>query len=183
MLFECVWTYFLCIVKCSNLFVVKEIASVIYPPRVFKFCFTYFFELCGSFDGTCNGEWFYLKMIVFLIQTNLAIRNFLVALKLFLNAKSSISLWSKWQIGLRKWFLNTNLFLIKQFLNAKFDCTLFLLGYPISLVTPKTAPSCPSKDLRGPALGHPEVYRVNPDPQNVGVHPRGPRGGTPFWTH
>ena len=37
------------------------------------------------------------------------------------------------------------------------------LGYPISLVTPKTAPPCPSKDLRGPALGHPEVYRVNPD--------------------
>ena len=57
-----------------------------------------------------------------LIQSNLAIRNFLVALKLFLNAKSSLSLWSKWQIGHRKWFLNTNLFLIKQFLTAKFDC-------------------------------------------------------------
>jgi len=60
------------------------------------------------------------------IQSNLAIRNFLVALKLFLNAKSSLSLWSKWQIGHRKWFLNTNLFLIKPFLIAKFDCITFL---------------------------------------------------------
>ena len=42
-------------------------------------------------------------------------------LKLFLNAKSSLSLWSKWQIGHMKWFLNTNLFLIKPFLIAKFD--------------------------------------------------------------
>ena len=35
----------------------------------------------------------------------MAIRNFLVALKLFLNAKSSLCLWSKWQISQRKWFL------------------------------------------------------------------------------
>ena len=53
---------------------------------------------------------------------NLAIRNFLVAIELFLNAKSSLSLWIKWQISHRKWFLNTNLFLIKPFLIAKFDC-------------------------------------------------------------
>ena len=33
------------------------------------------------------------------VQSNVAIRNFLVALKLFLNTKSSLSLWSKWQIG------------------------------------------------------------------------------------
>ena len=59
-----------------------------------------------------------------LIQSNLAIRNFLVTLKLFLNAKSFLFLWSKWQIGHRKWFLNTNLFLIKPFLIAKFDCTI-----------------------------------------------------------
>ena len=57
------------------------------------------------------------------VQSNLAIRNFLVALKLFLNAKSSLSLWSKWLIGHRKWLLNTNLSLIKPFLIAKFDCT------------------------------------------------------------
>ena len=49
------------------------------------------------------------------------------------------------------------------------------LGYPISLLTPKTAPPCPSKDLRGPALGHPEVYRVNPD---LPRPPKRPRGGT-----
>ena len=36
------------------------------------------------------------------------------------------------------------------------------LGYPISLLTPKTAPLCPSKDLRGPAPWHPEVYRAQP---------------------
>ena len=55
------------------------------------------------------------------LQSNLAIRNFLVALKLFLNANCSLSLWSKWQIGHGKWFLNTNKFLIKPFLIAKFD--------------------------------------------------------------
>ena len=59
----------------------------------------------------------------FEIQSNLAIRNFLVALKSFLSAKSSLSLWSKWQIGQGKCFLNTNLFLIKPFLIDKFDCT------------------------------------------------------------
>ena len=45
--------------------------------------------------------------MVFKIQSNLVIRNFLVTLKLFLNAKCSLSLWSKWQIGNRKWTLNT----------------------------------------------------------------------------
>ena len=65
----------------------------------------------------CAYFLFYLK-----IQSNLAIRNFLVALRLFLNAKSSLSLWSKCQIDRRKWFLNTNLFLIKPFLIVKFDC-------------------------------------------------------------
>ena len=58
------------------------------------------------------------------MQSNLVIRNFLVTLKLFLNAKCSLSLWSKLTIGHRKWFLNTNLFLIKTFLITKFDCTL-----------------------------------------------------------
>ena len=62
------------------------------------------------------------------LQSNLAIRNFLVALNLFLNAKSSLSLWSKWQIGHREWFLNTNLVLtIKPFLIAKFDCIIKLI--------------------------------------------------------
>ena len=42
------------------------------------------------------------------IQSNLMIWNFLVTLKLFLNAKCSLSLWSKLTIGHRKWFLNTN---------------------------------------------------------------------------
>ena len=57
-----------------------------------------------------------------LIESNLVIRNFLVTLKLFLNAKCSLSLWSKLTIGHWKWFLNNNLFLIKTFLITKFDC-------------------------------------------------------------
>ena len=50
------------------------------------------------------------------------IRNFLVTLlRLLLNAKCSWSLWSKLATGHRKWFLNTNLFLIKTFIITKFD--------------------------------------------------------------
>ena len=43
---------------------------------------------------------------------------------LVLNAKFSLSLCSKLTFGLGKWFLNTNLFLIKTFLITKFDCTI-----------------------------------------------------------
>ena len=46
-----------------------------------------------------------------------------VTLKLFLNAQWYLSLWSKLTIGHGKWFLNTNLFLIKTFLITKFDFT------------------------------------------------------------
>ena len=60
--------------------------------------------------------------LLFGVQSNLAIRNFLVALKLFLNAKSSLSLWSKWHISHSKWSFDTNVFLIKPFIIAKFDC-------------------------------------------------------------
>ena len=52
------------------------------------------------------------------------------------------------------------------------------LGYPISLLIPKTAPPCPSKDLRGPAPGYPEVYRVNPDLPRPPKR-RGPPSGSP----
>ena len=61
------------------------------------------------------------------VHSNLVIRNFLVTLKLFLNAKCSLSLWSKLTIGHRKWFLNTNLFVIKTFHISKFDCTSKLI--------------------------------------------------------
>ena len=47
-----------------------------------------------------NIYWFdKLFLLTFInchIQSNLAIRNILVALEYFLNAKSSLSLWSKW---------------------------------------------------------------------------------------
>ena len=52
------------------------------------------------------------------------------------------------------------------------------LGYPISLLTPKTTLPCPSKDLRGPAPGHPEVYIVNPDLPRPPKR-RGPASGSP----
>ena len=57
------------------------------------------------------------------ILSNLVLRNFLVTLKLFLNAKCSLSLRSKLSTGHEKWFLNANLFLIKTFLITMFDCT------------------------------------------------------------
>ena len=104
--------------------------------RIWQTLLDIFYLSCNSgiFEGTsdkCNN-----KFVAFLhiqplhdqiisdteIQSNLAIRNILVALKLFLNAKSSLSLWSKCQIGHRKWSLNTNFFLIKPFLIGKFDC-------------------------------------------------------------
>ena len=53
----------------------------------------------------------------------MVIRNFLVTLKLFLNAKCSFYPYEvNWQIGHGKWFLNTNMFLIKLFLITNFDC-------------------------------------------------------------
>jgi hypothetical protein len=104
--------------------------------RIWQTLLDIFYLSCNSgiFEGTsdkCNN-----KFVAFLhiqplhdqiisdteIQSNLAIRNILVALKLFLNAKSSLSLWIKCQIGQRKWSLSTNFFLIKPFLIAKFDC-------------------------------------------------------------
>ena len=33
------------------------------------------------------------------------------------------------QIGHKKWFLNTNLYLVKPFLNTKFDCIYFLFQF------------------------------------------------------
>ena len=44
------------------------------------------------------------------IQSNLVIRNFMVTLKLFLNAKCSLSLWSKLAIGHEKWFFKVHIF-------------------------------------------------------------------------
>ena len=86
----------------------------------------YFFS--KSFGPTVRkntyNTFFYVRLEKLEVQSKLAIRNFLVALKLFLNSKSSVSLWSKWQIGHMKWsVICTNLLLIKPFLIAKFDCT------------------------------------------------------------
>ena len=88
-------------------------------------------SLSNNFLFICFAEaWRSSDFLIFVVQSNLAIRNFLVALKLFLNAKSSLSLWNKWQIGHRKWFLIANLFLIKPFLIAKFDCSsTFIADY------------------------------------------------------
>ena len=52
-----------------------------------------------------------------------------------------LSLWSKWQIGHGKWFLNTNLFLIKPFLIkpfliTKFECTYIRSNWWLRFVWP-----------------------------------------------
>ena len=39
------------------------------------------------------------------------------------------------------------------------------------------------RNLRGPAPRHPKVQKVNPAPVISESLPRGPRGGTPSWTH
>ena len=72
---------------------------------------------------TCSGSNGHNPIDCNYCTVKLGKRNFLVTLKLFLNAETSLSLWSKWQIGHKKWFLDNNLFLIKPFLIAKFDCT------------------------------------------------------------
>ena len=59
------------------------------------------------------------------VQSKLVIRNFLVTLKLFLNAKCFLSLWSKLAFGHRKWFLNTNLFLSKCSLSPRLTVLFF----------------------------------------------------------
>jgi hypothetical protein len=58
----------------------------------------------------------------YVVQLNLVIRNFLVTLKLFFNAKCSLSLWSKLANWAEEMVLNTILFLI-----TKFDCVLRIL--------------------------------------------------------
>ena len=73
-----------------------------------KNCFSYVTCLFSAdFTSLAITYWETLKKKEIEIQSNLAIRNFLVALKLFLDAKSSLSLWSKCQIVYRKWSLNT----------------------------------------------------------------------------
>ena len=44
----------------------------------------------------------------------------------------------------------------------------------------KTDPPCLLRNLRGPAPGHPEVYRVNPDLPRPPKR-RGPVSGSPGW--
>ena len=90
----------------------------------------YRLTLVHSYDGRILNDlgfrrslWETISLNRKKIQSNLAIRNFLVTLELFLNAKCSPFLWCQLTISHEKWFLNTNLFLIKQFLIAKFDCT------------------------------------------------------------
>ena len=56
-----------------------------------------------------------------LVQLNVVIRNFLVTLKLFLTLM-------KLAFGHKKWFLITNLFLIKLFLITKSNCTLLYIS-------------------------------------------------------
>ena len=65
--------------------------------------------------------------------------------------------------GNAKW-TSRSLLAVKEHVSAPansffFYCLQSIVGYPISLLTPKIAPPCPFKSLRGPAPGHLEVYR------------------------
>ena len=87
------------------------------PLKEMELLFVYLFSLV-SITLLITKEMF-PNYCLFKKQSNLLIKNFLVNLKVFLNTKCSLSLWSKLTIGHRKWFLNTNLFLI-----TKFDCSI-----------------------------------------------------------
>ena len=61
----------------------------------------------------CEYLWYVGNLDICQVQSNLAIRNFLVILKLFLNSKCSLSLWSK----LANW--SREMVLITNFLQSK----------------------------------------------------------------
>ena len=61
-------------------------------------------------------------------------------------------------------------------------------GRTSSLVLMKSRPTHPAFSgtfgaLPQGTLGSTESTPTCPDPRGIGVSPRGPRGGTPFWTH
>ena len=77
-------------------------------------------------DNTCRWK----VMLSFYIQTWWYETFF--QYKFFLNAKCSLSLWSKLAFGHREWFLDTNLFLIETFLITKLTVhTSWLLIFEI----------------------------------------------------
>ena len=106
------------------------------------------FYMCPTFHCNLTVQWNKCKAdlqvfftltstldCIWQIQSNLVIRNFLVILELFLNAKSSLSLWSQLVIGHGNWFLRTSLFIIKTFLITKFDCTCKVYTFHICAVS------------------------------------------------
>ena len=116
---DCIWRVFLVLMYCDLLtkkwfpnYIVMRVSSDdstvnsnhIYPELHESAQYLY----CLLVYAECGASW------ISIIQSNLAIRNFLVKLKLFLNAKSSLSSWSKRQIGHGKWFLNTYQFVPYQ---------------------------------------------------------------------
>ena len=92
-----------CFENCSWTYCVRKKLSNYLEKLEKTWEFAQIFRSQGQFIQIVKGQNNFSNKI----QSNLAIRNFLVALKSFLNAKSSLSLWSKGQIGHRKWFLNT----------------------------------------------------------------------------
>ena len=65
----------------------------------------------------------------FVLQSNCVIRNFWVTLKLFLNAKCTLSLWSKKVNGCGKWFLNTNFSLSNRSLSPSLTVYTYTMQF------------------------------------------------------
>ena len=94
------------------------------------------------------------------------------------NFENQYNFWRCWNdINMIFWFLY-------WFQISKISVGLcrFLVGYPISLLTPKTTPPCPSKDLQVTVAGTPRSLELNPDlprpPKRQGPASGSP-GGTP----
>ena len=75
-------------------------------------------NIADSFQFVIRPCTTFVAPAIFLYTVKLGDKEIFGHPKLFLNAKCSLSLWSKLTIGHVKWFFNTNLFLI-----SKFDCT------------------------------------------------------------
>ena len=92
------------VIRFTHQIVIDHLMSGFYKEECKKTCFAIWIYL-RLFLMVCLKQKSFKEVPSLKVQSNLATRNFLVALKLFLNAKSSLSLWSKRQIGHRKWSL------------------------------------------------------------------------------
>ena len=116
-----------------NVVMTQEITLVSQTEQVITFCLFFLFSY-----------WSFLQVLIFVVDLIRKERrpgcfplfwNFAVKFGdkelLFLNAKCSLSSWSKLAIGHKKWLLNNILFIIKPFLITKLDCTMIQNSYQV----------------------------------------------------